>query len=70
VAAAGAAGGARAIIDLERRARASAQARGKGEELAGVDSAEVAEEGSPEGADGIVAENTREGAEPPGDVEP
>jgi len=60
----------RAIIDLERRARASAQARGKGEELAGVDSAEVAEEGSPEGADGIVAENTREGAEPPGDVEP
>jgi hypothetical protein len=60
----------RAIIDLERRARASAQARGKGEELAGVESAAVAEEGPPDGLDGIAAKNTEEGAEPPADVDP
>ncbi|MFN2244445.1 MAG: hypothetical protein ACK2U2_19295, partial [Anaerolineae bacterium] len=41
----------REIIDIERRARASAEKRGKGEELSGVDASVVArEEVSEEGA--------------------
>jgi hypothetical protein len=60
----------RAIIDLERRARASAQARGKGEELAGIEAPEVAEDGPAGGAEGIAADDAEEGAEPSPDFEP
>lgn len=39
------------VIELERRARASAQQRGKGEELAGVEAPIVAQEVSSEDSD-------------------
>ncbi len=41
----------REIIEIERRARVSAQKRGKGEELEGVEDSVVAQEMSPEGSD-------------------
>ena len=47
----------REIIEIERRARASAEKRGKGEELAGVEESVVAREVAPdgEGDDGLAA---------------
>jgi len=41
----------REIIEIERRARASAEKRGKGEALAGVEDSVVAQEVSPEGSE-------------------
>jgi hypothetical protein len=41
----------REIIEIERRARASAEKRGKGEELEGVEGSVVAQEVSPQGDD-------------------
>ena len=51
----------REIIEIERRARASAEKRGKGEELAGVEESVVAQEVSPEESEAEDMEGEVEG---------
>jgi hypothetical protein len=50
----------REIIDIERRARKSAEKRGKGEELSEVEESVVAQEISAEDLEGEDAENVTE----------
>jgi hypothetical protein len=52
----------RAIIEIERRARASAEKRGKGEELEGLEESEIAREVTTE-------EEAKEGAAHKGDTQ-
>jgi hypothetical protein len=56
----------RAIIELERRARAAAKARGKSDELAGVDESVAAQEVSPENEE---REDPESGTEKPSAVD-